>query len=172
MERVEFSIAPLDPSEVESVARAHAIMQAALYAPIASAGFTDQLFSYMDERIEELLTVDVTAVAKTPRGGIVGVAMVDDGPHAWELEYDDEPVPPATYRYLATLFTMPGTHGSGLGAALLNTVLPDGEGAYLWTMVDNPRAIRFYEKHGFAPDGFTRNTGSWGNMDMIRMVRL
>ena len=172
MNPVKIQIAPLNPDEVEAVARAHAVMQAATYAPFAAGDFTGLLFSYMEDRAEEWLAADRAAVAKTERGSIVGVAMVAEGPQEWETKFDPNFVPPVTNRYLATLFTMPGTHGTGLGSKLLNAVLEPEEDVYLWTMTENPRAIRFYEKHGFKPDGYGRNTTDWGGMDMIRMVRL
>lgn len=172
MVTVHFSISPLDPSEVEAVARAHAVMQATTYATIARGDFTGLLFRNLDGRVEEWLAAERTAVARTERGNIVGVAMVTEGPEEWEVKLDPNFVPPATNRYLSTLFTMPGTHGSGLGTTLLNAVLGPDEEAYLWSMIENQRAIRFHEKHGFKPDGHARNTTDWGGMDMIRMVRL
>ncbi len=167
----EHLIAPLDPAEAREVAVAHAVMQAATYATYASAGFTGQLFGYLDERIESLLEADRCLVAKSPRGNVIGLASVTDGPEWWERPDDPDFVAPAVSRILQTLFTMPETHGTGLGAALLDAVLPDGEPAYLWVMRENPRAQRFYAKHGFAPDGYTLRTDGWGDMDMIRMVR-
>lgn len=43
--------------------------------------------------------------------------------------------------------------------------------AYLRVMRRNPRAVRFYTKHGFVPDGYTKRTLGWGDMDLLRMVR-
>jgi hypothetical protein len=36
---------------------------------------------------------------------------------------------------------------------LLDAVLPARRSAELWVVEDNPRARRFYDKHGFAADG-------------------
>jgi len=168
---VEFEIAPMDPDEVASVAKAHIVMQAATYAPYAHGDFTAQLYDGLEERIPDMLKADRVMVAKNPWGNIVAVGMAGEGPEWWEESDDPSFVWPSVTRYLKTLFTMPGTHGSGLGSAMLEAVLPDGEAAYLWTMTENPRAIRFYEKHGFAPDGYGRIAVGFGNMQMIRMVR-
>lgn len=172
MSCVQFSIAPLDPADARAVAHAHAVMQAVTYAPFARGNFVELLFSYMDERVDEWLAAERTAIAQTDRGGIVGVAMVVTGPEEWETAYDPNWVPAATDRYLSTLFTMPATHGTGLGQRLLDAVLAPDEDAYLWTMPENPRAVAFHTKQGFRPDGHRRNTHEWGGMDMIRMLRL
>lgn len=168
---MEFEIAPMDPDEVASVAKAHIVMQAATYAPYAHGDFTAQLYDGLESRIPYILQADRVMVAKNRWGNIVAVGMAGEGPEEWEEAHDPSFVWPAVTRYLKTLFTMPGTHGSGLGTAMLEAVLPEGEAAYLWTMTENPRAIRFYEKHGFAPDGYGRIAVGFGNMQMIRMVR-
>lgn len=78
---------------------------------------------------------------------------------------------PLGERTLQTLFTMPEAHGTGLGNALLEATLPDDEPAFLWVMRRDPRAVRFYAKHGFVPDGYTKRTLGWGGMGLLRMVR-
>lgn len=160
------------PGEAATVARAHAVMQACTYATYAHGNFTSVLLEDLEGRTQRVEETDVVLVAKNPWGNIVGIAMADEGPEWWERPESPDFVQPAVTRTLKTLFTMPGTHGSGLGARLLDAVLPDGESAYLWTMTANPRAIRFYEKHGFVADGFSRVSHGWGEMEMIRMVRL
>ncbi len=165
------SITPLEPDQARSVALAHAVMQATTYATAAHGDFTAALFDRIEQRVEELLAMDVCLVARSPRGNVVGLVMVDDGPEWWERKEDPDFVWPAVTRYLSTLFTMPATHGTGLGDDLLERALPDGEPAYLWTMRDNPRAIAFYRRHGFTADGYTKRTTGWGDMDMLRMVR-
>lgn len=169
---MDYRIADLDPADAHLVACSHVVMQAATYAHIASAGFTALGFESLERRERHLLEADVVKVAKSARGNVVGFAVVDWGPEWWERPEDPDFVAPAVSRYLSALFTMPGTHGTGLGAALLEAALPDGEAAYLWTMRENPRAVAFYRKHGFVPDGYTKTTTGWGDMDMLRMVRL
>ncbi len=46
--------------------------------------------------------------------------------------------------------------GCGVGRELMAKMedsLPDGQGTTLWVLRDNQRAIRFYEKMGYRPDG-------------------
>ena len=59
---------------------------------------------------------------------------------------------------IIALHTLPESHGTGLGAALLteamNRIGP--QRVFLWTFQKNARARRFYEKHGFRWDGAQR----------------
>lgn len=164
-------IAPLEPDDALDVAHAYAAMQACTYATWATAGFNSLVFADMDRRVRSLKEADVCMVAKNDRGNVIGLAVAQDGPEWWERPHDDDFVWPATNRTLSSLFTMPEAHGTGLGHALLEAALPDDEPAYLWVMRRNPRAVRFYAKHGFVPDGYTKRTLGWGDMDLLRMVR-
>jgi GNAT superfamily N-acetyltransferase len=71
---------------------------------------------------------------------------------------------------LDSLYTRRSTWGSGLGARLLDAVLGERP-AYLWIVTANTRAARFYEKHGFALDGFGRPYEPWDGTHCSRMVR-
>ena len=71
---------------------------------------------------------------------------------------------------LDSLYTLANTHGSGLGARLLDGVLGDRP-AYLWVVTANTRAERFYAKHGFALDGTANVYVPWHDAHCSRMVR-
>lgn len=43
--------------------------------------------------------------------------------------------------------------GQGIGGALLDFALQHFEIAYLWVLEKNPRAVAFYERHGFRYNG-------------------
>ena len=47
----------------------------------------------------------------------------------------------------------------------------EGASASVWVAAENPRARRFYEKLGFAPDGAEKVEEHLGNLLDIRMVR-
>jgi len=101
----------------------------------------------------------VTVVAELD-GEVVGYAHAgpateDDAPRDWCL--------PMIYQYARA-------HGSGTGQALLHAAVGDRP-AYLWTAEDNPRAIAFYRRNGFVPDGARRIIPEWEDMAAIRMVR-
>lgn len=80
---------------------------------------------------------------------------------------DPEPV---RERELSVLYVDEAWFGSGLGRALVEALLGD-EPASLWVAEDNPRARRFYEKLGFAPDGARHIDELWPDLPDIRMVR-
>nr|NLI50430.1 GNAT family N-acetyltransferase [Propionibacterium sp.] len=112
-------------------------------------------------------------VAHNERGGIVGVGCSGEGIEAWEAEHvGADWFPPASTFALSHLYTVPGTHGTGLGQRLLDALLPGRRPAYLWVFLENPRAIRFYERNGFGLDGLRCDSGeSWGARPLGRMVR-
>ena len=66
---------------------------------------------------------------------------------------------PDGYTEIEAIHSLPGSWGTGLGAAMMEFALEacDGcRGAGLWAFEKNARARRFYEKHGFAFTGETR----------------
>lgn len=173
------TISPLAVDEIEEFVRAHIVMQAATYAHLACGDFSGLLWDDFERRVEQLARRlagpadgGVDLVARNPGGGIVGLAQTRVGVEDWELESDlDGWVPPAVGVVLKSLFTMPGTQGAGLGRRLLDAALPGRAPAYLWVMTANTRAVRFYERNGFAPDGVAGISHGWGEMAMQRMVR-
>ena len=55
------------------------------------------------------------------------------------------------------MYVDPEHWGDGAGAALMDATILElqtkgYEPAYLWVLADNPRARRFYEKHGWSCD--------------------
>ena len=58
---------------------------------------------------------------------------------------------------LYAIYVAPDRYGAGDGPALMAAVLDAAPPPIvLWVLAENPRARRFYEKHGFAPDGASR----------------
>lgn len=174
------TISQLRPDEIAEYVRAHIIMQAATYAHLAHGDFPKLLWRDFEHRVAELTNRctdghdgGVDLVARSERGGIVGIAQTRHGVENWELGlFGDDWMRPAATRVLKSLFLMPGTQGTGLGRRLLEAALPDDEPTYLWVMTENIRAVRFYEHHGFVADGFEGISAGWGDMRMQRMVRL
>ncbi|MDO4897881.1 MAG: N-acetyltransferase [Rothia sp. (in: high G+C Gram-positive bacteria)] len=101
----------------------------------------------------------------------VGFALSRPGPLPWELEV---PLPPAAEgtRELTHLYTLAKTHGTGLGAALFDAVLYEGEQAYLWYILGNERALAFYGRRGFEVEGTPIDCGgAWSPGRTGRMFR-
>ncbi|MGF0117503.1 N-acetyltransferase family protein [Promicromonospora sp. Marseille-Q5078] len=78
--------------------------------------------------------------------------------------------PPVRDRELWSLYVLAEHHGTGVGQALLEAVVPSGVPAQLWVAEQNPRARRFYERNGFVPDG-ARFVDGRLNLAEVRHVR-
>jgi ribosomal protein S18 acetylase RimI-like enzyme len=101
----------------------------------------------------------VIAVAR--RGGAV-IGFAAAGPAR------DEDLPSRSAEIFA-IYVEPDAWSQGAGAALLDAVIAglakDADGfdvIYLWVLEDNHRARRFYEAHGFRPDGGRLSTERGG----------
>lgn len=173
------TITELQPHEVDEFVRAHITMQGATYAHLASGDFLGQLWDEYESRTQELQELlanpepgRVDLLARGPRGGILGIAQLRKGVEAWEEPLIGPGHPrPAAELCLKSMFTMPAAHGTGLGSRLLEAILPSRMAAFLWVMAENPRAVRFYQRNGFEPDGVRAISVGWGQMPTLRMVR-
>lgn len=96
-------------------------------------------------------------------GQIIGIALTNPsrtiGDHAPVRELE-----------LSVLYVLAAHHGTGVGQALLEAALAPGAPAQLWVLKRNPRARRFYERHGFALDG-ARYIDPHLNLAEVRYVR-
>ena len=77
---------------------------------------------------------------------------------------------PARELELHLIYITSDHYGSGAGQALLDAVL-GREPAQLWVAEENPRAIAFYRRNGFAPDGERKIDADLNNLAEIRLVR-
>lgn len=104
---------------------------------------------------------DVPFVAVDDRGEIVGIAAGgaargDDAPAAVEL---------------FMLYVLEEYYGTGLGQALVQATIGSAA-ACVWVLEGNERAIGFYRKLGFVPDGEREQLSErWNGLHEIRMVR-
>jgi len=77
---------------------------------------------------------------------------------------------------LYTLYVAPAHRSTGAGRALTDAALDGLRAAgyrrvVLWTLTENARARRFYDKAGFAPDGATNILAGRGHVEELRYVR-
>jgi ribosomal protein S18 acetylase RimI-like enzyme len=100
-------------------------------------------------------------------GTIVGFAGVHPGPAAGSWH---ESPPPSADLELWGLYLLASHQGLGLGRRLLEAAL-GSEAASLWVAADNSRAIGFYRRFDFEPDGAEDVIPTWENLREIRMVR-
>jgi len=85
-----------------------------------------------------------------------GAGRDDDAPRPWELK---------------GIYVLASQYSSGAGQALLDSAVADG-GAYLWVAEQNPRALAFYRRNGFVPDGATASQELVSTpIRILRMVR-
>lgn len=77
---------------------------------------------------------------------------------------------PVRAQQLFFIYLLADAQGSGAGQELLDHVLGDAP-ATLWVLEGNARALRFYERNGFALDGARQPTGFDTGGDELRMVR-
>ncbi len=95
-------------------------------------------------------------LARDPRGP-VGMALVEDGPTPSEARLV-RVLPHGPAVQLHQIYVLERARSHGVGAALLEAVVAEARArgaACLWLGVwsNNPRAVRFYERHGFAVVG-------------------
>jgi len=89
--------------------------------------------------------------------GPAGMAFVEDGPPPSEARLM-RALPRGHAVQLHQIYVLERARSHGAGAALLEAVVAEARArgaAYLWLGVwsHNPRAVRFYERHGFAVVG-------------------
>lgn len=101
-----------------------------------------------------------TLVAHDERGGAIG----------WATTGPPRDADPPTTTELWSLYVAPEHHGRGVARRLLPAVLPSSAAAHLWVVSGNDRAIAFYRKEGFAPDGSVLHDDRVG-AEELRMVR-
>ena len=114
----------------------------AAYAGMVSADYLDRLTLPKCEELAHRWT-DGLLVAKIDGRvvGFIGVGTRDDAPDVGEV---------------FALYVLPEYHGTGVAQRLMAAGLEALDGyreVCLWVLRDNARAIRFYQKCGFAPTG-------------------
>lgn len=77
---------------------------------------------------------------------------------------------PPTETELWSLYVAAEHHGRGVAHRLVEAALPSPEPGHLWVLVGNERAIAFYRRIGFSPDGMVAHDARVG-ADELRMVR-
>jgi ribosomal protein S18 acetylase RimI-like enzyme len=147
---VDVEVRPAAPDDVPEMAQVHVQSWRETYRGVMpDAVLDDPGLPAMRERFWTTVLTDPrfaeNAVAVGERDGrVVGIAM--SGPPRRKA---DSPWP----RHLYVLYVLAAHHGTGLGRALLDAVVPADAVTSLWVAERNPRARRFYEKAGFRLNG-------------------
>jgi ribosomal protein S18 acetylase RimI-like enzyme len=155
--------------DVEPFARLHARIWHETYSGMMDDGALDAV-------TVESMRPRWYAIAKAYAQG----SVVDDGRAIKVAVLGPEPVgfamvgpardedPPAA-RQVWSLNVAPEHQGTGIAQRLMDETLGEGP-AYLWVARDNERAVRFYERNGFVPDGVDAEDQHDGVVE-LRMVR-
>jgi RimJ/RimL family protein N-acetyltransferase len=107
---------------------------------------------------------------RSPEGCTTWVARDETGkPIGWIGLGPARDADAPTEKELWSLNVAPEFHGSGVASLLVDALLPAGP-AYLWVLSGNDRAIAFYRKCGFTPDGTMREIREGGALE-LRMTR-
>ena len=134
------------------------------YSHLLSDGFFDQ------RTPEQAGERWAQALGKPVEGSSVHVATADGQIVGFASSGPSRDEAPVRDLQLWAIYLLAEHHGSGLGQRLLDAALGDRP-ASLWMAKDNPRALAFYRRNGFEPDGTEKIEASWENLHEIRLVR-
>ncbi len=156
-------------ADAEAIERLRVQTWRTAYRGLIPDAFLDAMLMDAGRRADRLgdRRSGVTDVIAESAGEIVGWAV--GGPAR-----DDDRDPSRTGELYAC-YVDPAWWGAGLGSRLLRRVLAglraDGRtDVTLWVLKDNERAIRFYARHGFTPDGFRQQVDLGGPVTEIRLT--
>jgi GNAT superfamily N-acetyltransferase len=161
----EITVRAATPDDAAACAFVHYTSWVETYTGLASAAFWERAsLERSTTTWQRWLDDGLPAVVGEVDGQVVGIALAREG-----RESDGHP--PVRDQELYQLYVLASHHGSGIGQVLLDHVLPPGTPAQLWVAEHNPRALRFYERNGFAADGATDPGDSFGGIAALRLVR-
>jgi len=157
------------PEDALAIAQIHVRAWQAGYRGLISAESLDRMKAEERAGRYTLGSTDpaqpATLVAEAP--GIVGFVTIAPAPGAVD----------AGSGQVAALHVDPPYWHQGIGAALLDAAHRRlaGRGfprAVLWVLVGNERALRFYRRHGWTPNGRTQSEEVWGvRIDEVQLER-
>ncbi|WP_052676273.1 GNAT family N-acetyltransferase [Microbacterium hydrocarbonoxydans] len=99
-------------------------------------------------------------------GRVAGFAFAGSAQHP-DARKNTEP---ARDLHLFSIYLLADEHGAGAGHALLEATIGQNP-AQLWVIGANEHARRFYERHGFEPDGCMVEDPELNGIVEFRMVR-
>lgn len=152
------------PTDAAALADLHVQTWRETYTHLLPENYFDEAFVQgrheMWSRLTNTPREDLTVRLAELDGVLVGFAM------SGRPLGDDPP----RDRQLYFIYVAASAHGTGAGQALLEAVLGDGP-ALLWVAKQNPRAIAFYRRNGFAFDGVEQLDPGAPAITDLRMVR-
>jgi len=98
------------------------------------------------------------------------VAEIDDRVIGFAAAGTSNDDPPVRDLELYALYVLESAYGTGLGQRLFDSAVSIRP-CSLWVAEGNARAIAFYRRQGFRPDGASKRIVEWEGLAVIRMVR-
>lgn len=164
-------IAPLAPADADEVARLQDDLWRATYADLLPAWVLDARDEADNiQRWRERAAAHAKA-GRSSEGARTLVAHDESGvPIGWASTGPPRDADPPTDTELWSLYLASEYQGSGIADQLLEAVLPSPAPGHLWVLAGNERAIAFYRKAAFVPDGAIKRDPRL-DVDELRMVR-
>lgn len=160
MRRVSAVIREPVAADAEAIAALHVATWRETYAHLLPEDF------FTDEVLERRRRMWTRILAEPRPEHVVRVAESDGELIGFAMSgISDEGMP-----QLYMLYVVAAQHGSGIGQGLFDAVIPAGP-AGLWVAKENPRAIAFYRRNGFAFDGAEQTDPGTPGIVEARMVR-
>lgn len=125
-----------EPGDVSRIAEIFVFVRREKFFPI---------FRYEPYSFGELQVLPIAQEYLDHPERLSDVFVYDDGIVRGFLEMDGEEV--------KHLYVEPFFRGRGIGGKLLGYAVKLRRASTLWVLEKNPDALRFYERHGFAPTG-------------------
>ena len=161
----DFQIIVPGPEHAEAVAAVHPAAWREAYeglVPASALGpaMLERRRAHWRAQLSKPPPDQVTRIA-VAGGAVLGLAVAgppQDG-HDPEPEWE-----------LQAIYTRQDRYGTGVGQGLLEATLGERP-AQVWVLRDNSRAVAFYRRNGFRPDGSEIVLERLGGLVEIRMVR-
>ncbi|WP_216659670.1 GNAT family N-acetyltransferase [Paenarthrobacter sp. CM16] len=163
---INFEVRRADPADAPGMAKVHVDTWRETYRGLMSDSELD------DPGLLEWREKFWTAALTDPRyeKNNVAVALHDDKLIGIAMSGPSSDIPEEPQE-LYVLYAYASSHGSGVGAALLNEVISPAASAVLWVADPNPRAQAFYRKNGFVADGAEKVEDGVKDIRMVRTAR-
>ncbi len=129
----EFTIRKANRNDLSRIAEIQVFNYRLYFYPIFKA---DKY--YFDE-------LSVPSLMQKYESGLDGLYVYDDGVVKGFIKIEGT--------YIARLFVEPVLQNASIGSGLLEYAMKEHNADHLWTLEKNIKAIRFYERHGFAATG-------------------
>ncbi|MFD4328087.1 GNAT family N-acetyltransferase [Nocardioides sp. NPDC058538] len=161
---MDFEVRPIRADDAERVAYVHHTSWVETYSGLLPASHweTDTLDARVT-RWQSLLAAPNPTLVAVVGDRIVGFVTALP---AWRQHDIDD----SRHLQLGALYVLADQHGTGIGQALLDAAISPGTPAQLYVAKGNDRAMRFYTRNDFAPDGVEVVDDRF-DLTELRMVR-